>query len=218
MPWNPERPGYRLRTVAPSRHGVQVLARAHGHGEVHRQFRLRRIEAHQPGRCRRRSDGAPGAVGVNLRPDLGGAADAGRDFVADDDAFQNCATAGSQVFAHGDGAGGYVDGRMPAAQPAAFVHLQRNAGGGIDHGGPNGLNAVRMPDHGGIARPAHVRGQAGEVGVFVKSTAGGDGSDGIQHDVLGGGYGGRMQVLPAQLGDELGQLVKVILGHDGLRL
>ena len=26
MPWNPERPGYRLRTVAPSRHGVQVLA------------------------------------------------------------------------------------------------------------------------------------------------------------------------------------------------
>ena len=26
MPWNPERPGYKLRIVAPSRHGVQVLA------------------------------------------------------------------------------------------------------------------------------------------------------------------------------------------------
>ena len=26
MPWKPDRPGYRLRTVAPSMQGVQVLA------------------------------------------------------------------------------------------------------------------------------------------------------------------------------------------------
>ena len=111
--------------------GCPCVGRAHGHGEVHGETSLGRVESHQARRGGSGTDGSPGAVGVNFGAHLGGGADARGNLVTDDDAFQHLSTAASQLFPLGDGAGCYVDGGMSAAQSVAFVHLQRDAGGGI---------------------------------------------------------------------------------------
>ena len=150
---------------------------------------------------------------VNLRIDLGSRPDPRRYLITQDDGGQHVPPAAAQVFSHGQRAGSHVDGRMAAAHAVAFVHLQGDAGGGVDHGRPNGLRAVRMTDDAGLAGAAHIGGQAGEVGVFGPATAGQDCADGVQGDVFGGGDGARRQVFKPRVGDKVGQLIEVVLWH-----
>ena len=128
--------------VAPSRQGVQVLAGTHGHGQVHGLAGGGDVVAQQLCRGRRRPDGAPGAVGMDLGLCLDAGTDAGSNLVAHDDGFQGGLARGANLFGHGDGPGRDVDGRVPAAQPAALVQFQGHAGGGVGQGGKDGLDSA----------------------------------------------------------------------------
>ena len=196
--------------------GSPCVGRAHRHRQIHRLSGLRRIEAHQSRRGGGSADGTPRPVGVDLGLDGGRRADARDHLVAHDDACQHLAAAAPQFLAHGDGAGRDVDGRVPAAQAVALVHLQRHAGGGVHHGGPDRLHPVAMTQDSRLAGSAHGRGKSGEVGVFRQAAAGQHRADGVQCHVFRGGNSGGVKVRPTRFRDKHGKVVQIVLLHDPL--
>ena len=105
--------------------------------------------AGEPRHRHRGPDGAPGPVGMHVGARHGGPADARGHLVARHDGLEETRPVGAALLGHREGAGHHVNGGMSAAPAIALVHLERDAGGGVDERREQRIGLGVVADEGG---------------------------------------------------------------------
>jgi len=149
-------------------------------------------------------------VRVDVRPHRGRPADPRADLVTGHEALDQPPAVEATLLRDGERPGHDVDRGVAAAEPAALVDLERDAGSCVRQRGPErvGLGAVAEQRRRAMGRTRG--GESRELAVLGQCAAGDDGAERVEQHELGGGHRGGGEPVEARRGHERREAVQIV--------